>query len=685
MKSLLIIPFIFWHSLHAPREAKAMKGKRASSSKDNDGDDEKRQRLVSELAGTHGCSKEALANILKRLHDRGFLKDLTTAHSMSSYRRAVKKPFEEIAFGRPTNYGSLLQWLALPNSDHSVPYINPFAFLSVICKCNLAFFTLLKGLTLPLKLIIYLDEINPGNPLAPDPQRLVQAVYWTFADFPSFFLARKDSWFVFTIFKTMTIKQQLQGYISEMAKLILKVFFPDGHGTSFKSGCHFHNENDYIVVTASFKGFLGDEKALKEIFDIKGQARSVPCPSCLNARNRWVATDGTNLQKFWDPNLDGRIAKTHGHHTAIADRLRQASTKTERNSIETKTGVNFNPFGILFDLYLMSSVITMPSAYIRDWMHTLVSNGVAGTHLAAICAALAAIGISIDIVQAYCKQFHLPKHRGSKPSDLYFKDNLVDGDNVRHFAGDVLGMVTIMWAFLKDKIEPRGLLPDNLKCFQSLYKLMCTLRRGEIDTNFLSKFQAEVLKHATAFIQLYGDRLCKIKFHHLYHLAYDLYLLGRCISCFPGERRNKDALSVTNATDRSMENAAVKNFLHKTVLFWEDQEHCAKPRHMISPSGETLFGDRLVRQSTQLIMECGHIWAKDMVYLKDGSICRVIDFWEIDNELFCKGSVHDHVSSLYFATIGNVCFVSVDIIVEPISWYENSERGYIVAAVPDFV
>lgn len=660
-------------------------GKRASSSKDNDGDEEKRQRLVSELAGTHGCSKTALASILKRLHDRGYLKDLTASHSLSSYRRAIKKPFEEIAFGRQTQFGSLLQRLHFPNSDYSIPYINPFAFLSVLCQCNLAFFTLLRGLTLPLKIIIYIDEINPGNPLSPDPQKMLQAVYWSFADFPSYFLSRKDSWFVFTIVRTITIKEELQGYISAFAKLILKVFFPDGAGASFKSGCTFFNEHAYIVITATFLGFLADEKGLKEVFDIKGQAGSVPCTSCLNVRNRWCATDGTPLQKMWDPNLDGRIAKTHGHHIANIDRLRQASGETERKQIQTKSGVNFNPFGILFDVYIMSSVITMPFGYIRDWMHTLVSNGVAGTHLSGICFALANVEIPIDIVQAYCKQFKLPRSRGSRPSNLYFKDNLVDSDNVRHFAGDVLGMITIMWVFLKDKIEPRGLLPDNIACFQSLYKLICTLRRSEIDANFLSNFQAEVVKHAKGFIHLYGIRYCKIKFHHLYHLAFDMWLMGRCVSCFPGERRNKDALSVANASDRSIADAAVMNFLHKSVLFWEDTEHAAKPRYMLSPSGETLQGGRMVRQSKELVLECGHMYANDMVYLKDGSICRVIDFWEIDSELFCKGNVHVHMNSLHFAMVGNIRFVSVDEIVEAICWFENSERGYIVAGVPDFV
>jgi hypothetical protein len=431
---------------------------------------------------------------------------------------------------------------------------------------------------------------------------------------------------------------------------------------------------------------LADEKALKEVFDIKGQAGNLPCTSCLNIRNRWCDTDAEpTAQKFWDPNLEGRIEKTHGHHMAAVARLIGASTIAQRTSIQTKTGVNFNPSGILFSAYLMASIVSMPAAYIRDWMHTLVSNGVAGSHLSAICSALESIGIGIEIVQAYCMKFKLPMHRGSKPSNLYFQDHLVDTDNVRHFAGDVLGMLVIMYAFLKDKIQPRGLLPEHIACFESLYKMICSLRHAEIDIRFEIRFESEVVKHAKAFIRLYGVSLCKVKFHHLYHLAKDMARVGKCVSCFPGERRNKDAISVANASDRSLENTAVRNFLHKSVLYWEENGHAALPRHMFSPSDMIFSDGRTFRKSTHIVAECGHIHANDMVYLKNGNICNVIEFWEIDDEIFCKALMHDHVHSLYFAIDAYISFVSLDAVVEPIFWYENVQKGCIVAAVPEFV
>jgi len=54
-------------------------------------------------------------------------------------------------------------------------------------------------------------------------------------------------------------------------------------------------------------------------------------------------------------------------------------------------------------------------------------------------------------VQSYAQKFTLPRSRGSKASDLYFKPARVTTDHVKRFASDVLGMVCIMYAFLVEK------------------------------------------------------------------------------------------------------------------------------------------------------------------------------------------------------------------------------------------
>ena len=150
----------------------------------------KRVKIVAELVSIHGVSKTGLSKTLKALYDRGLLTDaLTDAPSEYGYMRQVQKAFDLDALHKHTPYGTMLCEMELPiegntrskSRPKSMWYINPFALLFTICTVSSPFFALLKDAVGPsgigdLRIILYFDGINPGNPLAPNPQRLLQAV-----------------------------------------------------------------------------------------------------------------------------------------------------------------------------------------------------------------------------------------------------------------------------------------------------------------------------------------------------------------------------------------------------------------------------------------------------------------------------------------------------------------------------
>jgi hypothetical protein len=95
-------------------------------------------------------------------------------------------------------------------------YLCPFALLSHLCELVPAFFKFLQlhvrmppdlgealGLSpasrqagaTPARLALYIDEVVPGNVRRPDDGRAYNAVYWTFIDFPAWFLASQHGWF----------------------------------------------------------------------------------------------------------------------------------------------------------------------------------------------------------------------------------------------------------------------------------------------------------------------------------------------------------------------------------------------------------------------------------------------------------------------------------------------------------
>ena len=131
--------------------------------------------------------------------------------------------------------------------------------------------------TRPLRIALYIDEMTPGNVLRPDRGRAVQDIFWTFIDFPGWFLSRQDAWFVFACLRS-TQKDTLPGGVSEFMNHVLHTFWsPRGPSFSGTGGTLYLSPTSTKVFHAEFGGFIGDEKGLKEVFQSKGPAGTKPC------------------------------------------------------------------------------------------------------------------------------------------------------------------------------------------------------------------------------------------------------------------------------------------------------------------------------------------------------------------------------------------------------------------------
>ena len=655
-------------------------------------DRDKRLKIVSDLSDMRGQSKAALAHTLKRLNDQGLLVDpLSIGGSSSSYQRQIDRAVDARSIFENNMYGSIIQHRELPFTSKKysniLVYVSPFAFLHQICRISRDLYNLIvdemnkKG---SLTILIYIDGINPCNPLHPEPEKLLEATYWTFAQLPSWLTRRKDGWFPFTLARSEGVLR-LQGGMSEFVCIVLDIFYPQ-RGTSMLRGCTLVNEDDSKVITASFQGFLADEKAHKMTFDIKGQAGSVPCFNCINIRNRWVnlrVTETMVEQHHWDPDLSLRKPMTHKHVVALTKRLSDThASGGNLKAMQTNCGINFNPTGLLFNARLMNIIGDVTEKYIRDPMHTLASKGVVGIELAQLIHALDDNGVPMNILQTYAKQFKLPRSRGYKPSDLYFSDKMLTTDHVKHFASDVLGMACILYTFLVDKIKPRGILVDNVKCFEATYRIINTVRRGTITEDIAIEFESTVVERARLFLALYGDKHAKIKFHHLFELARDMMRVGHFATCFPTERKNKDALSVCSATDKTIEKSSVTKFLNQTLSTWESNANLCQPNYLHNPSVFVL-GNSKVRKSTSATLVCGEAFKDDVVALRSGGVGRVVEFLEHDSQMFVNVAVHRQIGDIYFEVDpSSFSIIDIDLIVELVCWYKSDTHNRLVVSMP---
>ena len=369
---------------------KIIDSKRSRSSKDLHDDKEasamsadERQQLRALLFSRHGGAKSSLARSLIELQKAGMLNDDKLGASYRDERRALQLASEKHAKA-VTPYGTVVQHLDLGSHLPLWDYVHPFAFLYHLSSLSQPFAEMLASMidSAPhgLRLVLYGDEMTPGNPLRTDKGRQLWNFYYCFLEMPNWLLHRKDGWLVFGALRT-TVLSNVSGTVSALVVKLLKILFVNGPA-NFTRGFFIMCNGDRKLLRANFAGFLADEKGLKEFMSLKGASGNKPCIACknvLNLQRKEIRADAT-----YSVGVDcDDFAKLKGHTNetvmSMIDRLSGAKgtvSPEEFQEMEMLYGVNYDPQGLLFDPALRA-VVKPIDHYIRDWQHTLVSNGVA--------------------------------------------------------------------------------------------------------------------------------------------------------------------------------------------------------------------------------------------------------------------------------------------------------------------
>jgi len=108
--------------------------------------------------------------------------------------------------------------------------------------------------------------------------------------------------------------------------------------------------------------------------------------------------------------VDCSKVKQHTDETLYAyyDEI-AAAPQNERPMLEKSFGLKFNPLGLMST---MRHIYQPKSNTIRDWMHMLVSGGVANTQMALMLNRLMAINITLPTIGKFIESVHLPHRHG---------------------------------------------------------------------------------------------------------------------------------------------------------------------------------------------------------------------------------------------------------------------------------
>ena len=232
--------------------------------------DEQRAKVERRLVARTSVPKSSIAKILVELHAHGMLADGVLGNTNENeVRKHISKAVAANA-DEVTPYGPVMQTIVLdaqpPYAAFRWDFIHPLALLLLLAKlsCNFAAVLLqcVAARSGAHPIVIYIDEVRPGNVLRPDKGRATQNIFWATASWPEWLLCRANAWLTFGRLRSCVV-EKLPGGVSNLMRQVLLKFF-DPAGPSFATGVALNAGGSSVLFCCYFASFIGDEKGLKD-------------------------------------------------------------------------------------------------------------------------------------------------------------------------------------------------------------------------------------------------------------------------------------------------------------------------------------------------------------------------------------------------------------------------------------
>ena len=647
--------------------------KGASSGLHGELDPQKKQKILSKLAN-YGCNKSTLAALLQDLDRQGVL------HSglfHNDDRRVIRQATESHGKVR-TPYGTVVQQMKIDTPSMTYwDYIHPLALMWYLASICVEFARLMHNTIAdrvdPLKIIIYIDEACPGNPLRPEKSRTLQNIYWCIAEWPDFVLQRMECWPCFGSIRT-TIANEIPGDVSALMTQVLRVFFCSTQ--SFATGVTIVYKGIPKLVTGIFGGFVADERALKEIFSVKGSGGNRPCQSCSNVTRNYKSTiavdDSLTIVDISCTDPSKFMPFTKDLFYACADRLMEAKgtlKTTPFDQLQTDLGITFDPDALIYatDLRPMLDPI---GHYIRDWMHTIASQGIGVTELAGVLNEVRRNGFLLDDVLEYATLFTLPRSKG-KVDPIWFSPSRLTETTLKGFAGEKITMIYLIVAFLQDVVVPTGVMQKHAACLEMLSKIVDILLKGpEGALRYMPQLTSLIELHGELFVEL--GYSVKPKFHQLFHIVDGMRSVNRLFSCWVTERKHRTVKRVALHAFRNIEHSVTYDLVNHMVNTIVD-DCLYRESYLLHPKALCVNGEQIsVSKGAQL--RVGEVWKDDIVYLTTKQLGKVLGFFEKGGDIVCHLEMYraSPIASTWEVRSDSRAFFDVGYIMDAVYWRDSS-------------
>lgn len=567
-------------------------------------------RLQSLQRSVPYVSKSALSKILENVAAEGPPELFTRKQILESTANAL---------GQATRYGPLLQQCTTQKSDGSTGLLwitNFWSYLAALYWQGGSYSDLFKSASHqmnelnPLQLVIYTDEVIPGNILGKC-ERRTWCIYASFMNFDLETLGSEYSWLLLAAIKTSTVAQ-LDAGIGQVVGIVLKsIFFnplcPAVGGVLLPS-----QDSRPLRVYLKLEAILQDGSGHKYTFNAKGDSGWKYCLLC-SAHGAVTQATGVNDTEGEDVvvhqlKLSDLLVHTDQEILESFDRLKANHSSMAKKNFEIwqkACGLTYNPHCLLLDTQLREDHILQPATqYLHDWMHCTVS---AGIFQVAVFVLAMSLENGWSYFHDYVKLWHCPKHWPQHLDHLFSPKQTKKYQSNQKFqcqASEALALLPILTYFVKSFLLQKELLDKKVAhAFLTVASIVDLVHLGQVwqmCTPAMLHTAAETCLQAWADAGL-TEWMIK-KFHWVLHLGPAMARFKKLPACFAMERKHRFVCKFANAICNT--SVYEKSLLQE--LLAEELFHLAKP-NVFTTSIHLLKGRVPGKALAQLIQQTlGH-------------------------------------------------------------------------------
>lgn len=587
---------------------------------------------LSQIGNRTYASQSAIEGLLKELKGRRI-----TVTSRQSIKRAREKNINV-----DTPFGPVIQELEVEKLNgkmDKIPYAHPWALMhSLLASCPdfKRFFDDRMAQcnpteSSPWRLIIYSDEITPGNVIAHDQRRRTQACYWSLAEYGFPNLCHESLWMPFFLVRSSVVNQ-LKGGMGALMAAAMMLFFSGAHNGM--EGIVLMGSMFFVVIGL----VTGDEGALKITIDVRGSSGILPCPCCTNvcmhdseldihdATSVIVTIAEFDIRKFrMHSDQSFREAVEHVNRTVPT-----LTTATDRTLLQKCLGINYSPNGMVARLPFYKPISTL----LFDWAHIFLVHGLVQIEIGYM---LTKKWIKLEDVHKFVKTFTWPRKLPVTGKNIFAKRSS-KATALQSDASETLSVCPVLLVFLQTRLQGKSSMLDMaVRCFTLLCKLLDMLRLAtfgfQVNPDDLHKLLVEYLN---LHKELYQHVIPKM--HMAVHLAMMSARFQGLISCLVHERKHRlvkrHANDMKNTSNRKFEKSVLLGVLNLQKAALQDaaslplRDPCLLVnRTQVSPSVAAI-----VRQAVGPASIGCTVWAgsqiivqKEKIMVQDVVLAKVMD------------------------------------------------------------